>query len=382
MRRLRQDNCVTLFLDLHLSILIIIDIFDYLAYQRSQTQSVYHYKFIMEVILSKAVTSVWVLSDGTAGMRMQAVAVAAVMGWDQLPKYRDIIIKPNPLFQHIPQTGQWLSNFPVAKLPNGSLLEFKTSKDFPAILITCGRRMAGVSIALKKRAACLGILLLTVHLQDPRLDPALFDALIVPQHDPTRGPNVIVTKAALNRYTKTMILEEAKLLPKKLKTVRHPRVAVLLGGNNKRYKISTKMVENMIFKLNEFVSSTGANLLLVSSGRTPPLLLEDLQRLIKNTTCLFNDETKPNFYPGILGIVDAVIVTSDSVNMVSEAASTGKPVMVAPWTEETGRIAKFHEMMRAAGHTINLGNSIPETKFFPLDERALISAKLKTILSC
>src|SRR3546814_3642619 len=39
-------------------------------------------------------------------------------------------------------------------------------------------------------------------------------------------------------------------------------------------------------------------------------------------TTLFR--SNPNF--GILGLADHVIVTGDSVNMVSEAASTGKPV--------------------------------------------------------
>ena len=36
-----------------------------------------------------------------------------------------------------------------------------------------------------------------------------------------------------------------------------------------------------------------------------------------------------NPYFGLLGLADFLVVTCDSVNMVSEAASTGKPVYVA-----------------------------------------------------
>jgi mitochondrial fission protein ELM1 len=47
--------------------------------------------------------------------------------------------------------------------------------------------MAGISMALKARAKQQGAQLTTIHLQDPRLDPAYFDILIVPHHDPARG---------------------------------------------------------------------------------------------------------------------------------------------------------------------------------------------------
>ena len=46
--------------------------------------------------------------------------------------------------------------------------------------------MAGMSIALKARARRDGADMTTIHLQDPRLDPAYFDMLIVPPRPGTR----------------------------------------------------------------------------------------------------------------------------------------------------------------------------------------------------
>ena len=82
----------------------------------------------------------------------------------------------------------------------------------------------------------------------------------------------------------------------------------------------------------------------------------------------------------ILGIADAVIVTSDSVNMVSEAASTGKPVMIAYWTAETGRIAKFHQTMQRAGHTLPLAANLPKQAFVPLDETDMVRREINARL--
>ena len=73
-------------------------------------------------------------------------------------------------------------------------------------------------------------------------------------------------------------------------------------------------------------------------------------------------------YPGILGLVDAVIVTSDSVNMISEATITGLPVLIAEWQNETGRIAAFHDAMVAAGHIAPLRDQLPQDGFTPLFE--------------
>ena len=87
-----------------------------------------------------------------------------------------------------------------------------------------------------------------------------------------------------------------------------------------------------------------------------------------------------NPYPGILGHAVAIIVTSDSVNMASEAAVTGKPVLIAQWQAETGRIGAFHEAMMKAGHTAPLGNNIPKNSFIPLFEMPFIMRRVNDLL--
>ena len=64
--------------------------------------------------------------------------------------------------------------------------------------------------------------------------------------------------------------------------------------------------------------------------------------------------------------------------MTSEAALTGKPLLVTELVEEQGRIAHFHQIMRAGGHTARLTDVLAQPgrlkeAFVVLDERISIS---------
>jgi len=74
--------------------------------------------------------------------------------------------------------------------------------------------------------------------------------------------------------------------------------------------------------------------------------------------------------------------------MASEAAISGRPVMIAPWraatpdnpSGEAGRIRAFHDAMFAAGHTVPLGATIPSGRFERLDEMDGLAERLLELL--
>ena len=66
----------------------------------------------------------------------------------------------------------------------------------------------------------------------------------------------------------------------------------------------------------------------------------------------FWDGSGENPYHAFLAAADAFLVSADSVNMVSEACFTGKPVYVLPLEGGGGsKFERFHNEMRDAGHT-------------------------------
>ena len=313
-------------------------------------------------------------------MRYQTLALAKIMQWDQSRAFRDVVVAPHPLLRHLPRLGSWAPNLPLVQDHNSPLATISNISDYPSIMVTCGRRMAGISIALKTRANQAGADMITIHLQDPRLHPACFDMLIVPRHDRVRGDNVIITQAALNGMKQSHIATSAKILPQHWQSATSPRVAVMIGGDNRRYKISHSMATNMAQQLAAFATTNNANLFLVPSRRCPDTVLRHLQTALPPDHCMFATDDQPNPYPGILSMADAVIVTSDSVNMASEAASTGKPVLIAYWQAETGRIAKFHQTMQDSNHTAPLTQLLPAGPFVPLDESAMIRQQISARL--
>lgn len=335
---------------------------------------------LKEARLREAATTVWCVTDGTAGMRYQALSLAAIMGWDQYPAFRDIVVAPHPLLRYLPRLGLRAPNLPLVQDRNSPLDTINKNNGYPSIMVTCGRRMAGISIAMKTRANRAGACMTTIHLQDPRLNPACFDILLVPHHDRVRGENVIVTKAALNRMSQSLIAASANTLPQHWQAAASPRVAVMIGGDNRRYKISHSMTKHMAQQLAAFATTNNAKLFLVPSQRCPDHVLSYLQTALTSEYCMIANNDQPNPYPGILAMADAVIVTSDSVNMASEATSTGKPVLIAYWRAETGRIAEFHQTMQDSNHTAPLTRLLPAGPFLPLDESAMIRRQISTRL--
>ena len=314
-------------------------------------------------------------------MQHQALAIASIMGWDKSKNFQEIKVKPHSFPRYFPTLSHMWPKLPLFKGESrASLDEIDIPNQYPQIIITCGRRMAGISIGLKERAKRQGILTKTIHVQDPRLNPNFFDILLVPKHDRIRGDNVIVTTAALNRLNKAQIHEASTKLPESWKLVTQTRIAVLIGGDNKRYKISKKMAEKMVKKLANFAKINNATLFLVPSKRCPDWVEQALENQLSQKKCRVLRALEQNPYPGVLEIADAIIVTSDSINMASEAAYTGKPVLIAPWTEESGRIAKFHDNMQIAGHTATLDGLLSEKKCVQLNEKAWIKEKVTSLL--
>ena len=351
---------------------------------------------------------VWVVSDGTAGMRLQALALAESLqrarpDW----KCDEFTITPHPLTRAMPRLAAWLPSMPLyGRAPKGgattstagaasgipgavSLSRRPHAGRYPDIMITCGRRMAGFALAMRRRAHIDGKPMQIVQLQDPRLPPAMFDALVVPRHDRARGANVLVTTGSLNRLTLDSIKSAMMALPSRwLTTTRHTAVAVMIGGDNRRYRITPEMADGMADRLARFAAGAKATLMIMASRRTPDGLVERLCANLPAGGAMLPIRGEPNVYPGILGLAQAVIVTSDSVNMASEAAITGKPVLIAPWQSaaetnpsgEEGRIRAFHDHMFAGNHTAPMAGTIPNGSFERLDEMAGLTEELLTLL--
>lgn len=304
----------------------------------------------------------WILTDGTVGMRIQCLGLAKAAGLTPIVKH----IHPSLLLRALP---------PLARLPGvpatagGDPIE----PPWPDVVISCGRRTAGAALAIRRLSGGRSFL---AHIQDPRLDPRHFDLLVVPDHDPTRGANVVTTLGALNPHDPAILADAARQWEPEVAGLPHPRVAVMVGGSNKRYDFSPEAVARFVAALRG-LAAAGAGLMVATSRRTDQATRAALRDGLAGQPAVVWTGDGENPYLGFLALADALVVTSDSVNMASEACATGRPVYVASIEPEGGRLAAFHQRLRAAGHARPFEGRVEDWSHPPLDETPRVGDLLR-----
>jgi mitochondrial fission protein ELM1 len=167
----------------------------------------------------------------------------------------------------------------------------------------------------------------------------------------------------------------------RLAPLKRPLVAVLLGGPNGRYRMDREAVSRLASGLRRVAEDSGAGLAVTPSRRTGADTVAAIRAALAGTASEIWDETGDNPYLGYLALADAIVVTCDSVNMVSEACATGKPVHVFHLPGGSAKFRRFHASFEAAGFTRPFTGRLDSWSYDPPHETervaALIRARLK-----
>lgn len=288
------------------------------------------------------------------GMEVQSLGLAAAAGLDVEVKR----IPPRKLLRVAPVLGHFL---PITPSSEGATL----TSPWPDVVIGCGRRMAGAVLAVKRMS---GGTTYSVQVQNPGSCRNLFDSLVVPEHDGVAGENVIETIGSLNNLTSDVLAEQAEHIRPLVLDLPKPWIVVNIGGNNQRYSYGPEQVEALAQKLKATAHESGGSLLVTCSRRTDEMTKTALREKLKDAHCYLWTEGEPNPYRGFLALGEAFIVTSDSVNMISEACSTGRPVLVETMGDDGRRIQAFHRSMEQRGLTRPFSGSLEHWGNDGLDE--------------
>ena len=320
---------------------------------------------VLKSMTNNHVPTCWVISDGRAGIENQALGLAdSVAQMTPLNVQRKRIVVREP-WRSLPP---WLWGDAIEKL---GVESDALSAPWPDIIIATGRVSIPVSLEIKKRNRQTYI----VQTQDPRFAHDVFDLIVPPIHDGLKGANVFPILGAPNRVTASTIASEASKLEETMDDLEGRVTAVLVGGPNKAFSMDEKWALGFAESI---LASEDADLLLTFSRRTPERVVEILTSALKDKAKLIydpkSDKTDFNPYPGILGLADAVIVTCDSVNMITEVASTGRSLYVADLpVSDQARAAKFNRFLasvEAAGASRKWEGEIDVWPYTPLNETA------------
>ena len=161
----------------------------------------------------------------------------------------------------------------------------------------------------------------------------------------------------------------------------HPRVAVLLGGNNRYYRLTAELAAELARRLADLAHTRGASFAITPSRRTDPDVVAALRTGLAGLPATLWDGAGDNPYFGYLALADVILVTADSVSMVSEACSTGKPVYVIELASGGAKFRAFHAGLQAAGCTRPFTGSLDNWDYPPLDDTARVAGELRRRLA-
>ncbi|PPQ34690.1 hypothetical protein CCS01_09890 [Rhodopila globiformis] len=299
----------------------------------------------------------WVVSEGYAGLFSQAVGLAERAG---LPHELRVLKPPAP--------WKWITaRFwpdPLAKVAE------TIQAPFPPLLIGAGG-MGGAVLAALRRSS------LRVQVQNPRIDPARFDLVVVNHHDEMTGPNVIVTRTALHRVTPQRLAAEAERWRDHFAPYRRPLVAVLLGGSNGRYRLDRSVGAKLAADLAGMAQRDRVGIVVTPSRRTDPAVTELIREALRPHGGWVWDFLGDNPYFGMLALADMIVVTQDSVSMISEAAATPAPVMFAALPGSSRRQGIFLRMMMNEGRIRPFAGRFVQWPVAPLDDTLKAATEMR-----
>ena len=220
-------------------------------------------------------------------------------------------------------------------------------------IIAAGSGLAPVQMLLAQETGAKKIVIMNPPFPYSMTD---YDLAIVPAHDSGKVPKRTLRCVIMPSGYKTLDRGvDVKQLQAKLGEGIRPKVAVFLGGATRGYDLTVSDMEKLCSVL-KHTSSRAGDYMITTSRRTSA----HVGRFLKNTlsqhpACrllvMANEENPPYAAGGMMGLADLLIVTEDSLAMISEAVGTGKRVIILSLGE--GELPekhyRFHQILVQRG---------------------------------
>ncbi|MGV9009484.1 mitochondrial fission ELM1 family protein [Brevundimonas sp.] len=317
----------------------------------------------MEVTTDRSPLSLWVVTDGRAGIENQALGLA-----EALQRLLPSVITVKRV--------RWRAGFD--KLPSALKTDWmldpssdspfpKSGEPWPDVWIATGRATLPLSLMAKRRS---GGKTFVVQTQDPRWRTSDYDLIVAPRHDGIEGANVLSITGSPHRVTAERLVEGAVDFADQLEHLPRPRVAVLIGGKSRAHALPAGHATEMAFSVCDAIDAVQGSMMVTYSRRTPEEAKSVFSFEMQSLPGMIWDGTGANPYFAFLHFADHILVTEDSANMAAEAASTGKPVHILPMVplKAGDKFARLHADLRERGAARPFDGRLEPWTYAPLNE--------------
>ncbi len=210
-------------------------------------------------------------------------------------------------------------------------------------------------------------------------DPKQFDLVITtPQYRVPERPNVLRNALPLHGVSPGHLVAAAARWSPRLSHLPRPFITVNIGGTSGPYAFGRRAARRLVRDAVALARARRASLLVSSSARTPACAIDAFaaQHEVPMELYRWQRGDSENPYLGFLALADEVIVSADSISMLSEGCATGKPVHM--FDTGAGKLGMRRDMLAAAGETARVADraaqngDLPDLSLGTLAYRALM----------
>ncbi|MEP6388690.1 MAG: mitochondrial fission ELM1 family protein [Halioglobus sp.] len=261
---------------------------------------------------------VWLIDAYRSGERGQVRALVEALGWSceiKALNYRTFVTLPHVLGQTTLR-GITTNSAKMLHAP------------WPDLVVSCGVRNEPVCRWIREQS---GGHTRYVHVGRPWAPLSSFDLVITtPQYRVPDKPNVVSNMLTLHGLSPERLAQARDQWASAFANLPRPLIAVVAGGDSGPFTFGPKAAHRLATQASSIAREAGGALLVTTSARTNPGAADALEAGIDVPGYFYRwgPDASDNPYVGMLAWADSLIVTGDSIAMLSEACATGKPVQM------------------------------------------------------
>jgi uncharacterized protein len=261
--------------------------------------------------------TIWVLKGLRQGDTAQAMALALRIGGDI-----DARVEGKPLgFNRLHALPNWISGPGVRHLTADAKALLRAP--WPDLVVATGRRTAPVALWIKQQSAGHTKV---VQIGRPRMALNRFDLVVSsPQYDVPTAVNVVTVPLPF-ALPKTVAMEDLQHFAQVWAHLPKPWVLGVVGGSKFPLRLNAHDLADFGCKLSALAKKCGGSVIVLDSPRSPRGALQTVAQNLSQPHWVATHGASPNPYHAGLRLCAHLVVTSDSVSMISEMLLAGKSV--------------------------------------------------------
>ena len=202
---------------------------------------------------------------------------------------------------------------------------------YSEFVISCGSSLTAVNIFMRKENNAKNVVIMRPGIL---FGLKKFNFIIVPKHDNMKArKNIVETALAPNLVDGEAMRSAGEKLKNNIRLEKGNILGILIGGDNPEFTLTEQLLRKVINEALKFCQSNDADLLVTTSRRTDSIQGTILKEMLQNNPrckllVVANDFNPQGTLAGILALSNIVLVSGESISMISEAIASGKKVVV------------------------------------------------------